>query len=639
MLKRLSLYFVKKYRNSTVPQWYILILDTLIFIAAFVLMEAFRISDLSEVYVRGLIVKFVISLMLTVIFYFITGTFRGIIRHAGLSDIHKILVATVGPVALCWIVNVVNYQFHPPIIHNGYLLSYRESLMLYAILAVLLIASRLFIQHFYNHYFRSRRSNANVVIYGAGAAGVLAYNALQQDSSQKYKVIAFIDDNSSKVNQQLNGIPIFREQTVLTPRFVRHKKVQQLLIAMPSIRVSHKQLITTKALDLGLSVRSVPHASSWLDGSFSVSQIQEVRIEDLLERDTVSHDSANILRQHSGQTILVTGAAGVIGSELSRQLMQYSPAKVVMLDRSEAQLFSLRLEMRSAFPSLVDSMEFIVADIDSKPQMEHLFSRLHPQLVYHAAAYKQVALMEGNPYEALRTNLFSTIHLADMAVRFGVQKFVTVSSDKAVNPTSVLGATKRLAERYLMSRPAAPTAFITIRFGNILDSCDTVISRFKKQIETGGPLAITQRDMVRFFIGLPEACNLTLEACAMGEGGDIMVFDMGKPIRVYDLATKMIQLSGRRDIEIKEIGLRQGEKLCEEMISSKEGTLPTAHYKIMRVQGPAVATATVDADIAALEEAMSTMDDMQIVARIKAVLPEYISNNSVYCALDAPAAN
>ncbi len=634
MLKKISFYFVRKYRHSTIPQGYILLMDVMLFVAAFFLMEAFRVDLFHDLYVRGMIVKFVISLMLTTIFYFITGTYRGIIRHAGMSDVYKIILATAGSVVVCWLVNIINYQFRPPIIHNGYLLSYRESLMLYAILAVLLVASRLFMQYVYNRHFRRRRQAVNMVIYGAGAAGIIAYNALKQEPNVDYRVVAFIDDDMSKVNQELNGVPVMRARTVLTSNFVEQKKVKQLIIAIPSIRLLHKQAITNKALDLGLIVRAVPHASTWLHGSFSANQIQDIKIEDLLERESIQLDNVNIVREVVDKTILVTGAAGSIGSEICRQLMQYKPAKVVMLDQAESPMYDLQFELRNTYADQLDRMEFVIANIKDRPRIEEVFRQFHPQLVYHAAAYKHVPFMEENPYEAVYVNVFGTRNLADLSVQYGVQKFVMVSTDKAVNPTNVMGATKRMAEIYTQSRSSAQTHFVTTRFGNVLGSNGSVIPLFKKQLAAGGPLTVTHKDIIRYFMTIPEACNLVLEAGAMGEGGDIFVFDMGKPVRIYDMARKMIQLSGMQGIEIKEIGLRPGEKLYEELLATKENTIPTPHPKIMRAQVRRYPLEAIDREYNDLWRILEGMDDMQIVAKMKAIVPEFLSNNSIYCELD-----
>ena len=634
LAKRISFYFVKKYRHSTISQWVILVLDIVMFLVAFTLMEAFRTGSFDAVPPRPILVKFFWSLLLTVIFFLFTGSYKGIIRHAGMSDINKILISTIGPVAVCWLVNLVNNQFRPQIVPSEYLLSYGESVMLYLILGVMMIGSRLTMQRIYNDYFRRRRPTVNVVIYGAGAAGIIAYNALHQESNYEYHVEAFIDDDMSKVNQQLNGVPVMRARSVLTPKFIKSKKVTQLIIAIPTIRMLHKQAITNKALDLGMTVKAVPHVSQWLNGSFSVNEIQEIRIEDLLEREPIKMDNVNIVREVVDKVVLVTGAAGSIGSEICRQLMRYQPKKVVMLDQAESPMYDLQFELKNTYKDQLERMEFVIANVKDKARMEEVFEAFHPNLVYHAAAYKHVPFMEENPYEAVYINVFGTRNVADLAIKYGVQKFVMISTDKAVNPTNVMGATKRMAEIYIQSRSTEQTHFVTTRFGNVLGSNGSVIPLFKKQLAAGGPLTVTHKDIIRFFMTIPEACNLVLEAGAMGEGGDIFVFDMGKPVKIYDMAKKMIQLSGRHGIEIKEVGLRPGEKLYEELLATKENTIPTYHPKIMRAQVRKYPLEAIDREYNELWDILEGMDDMKIVAKMKNIVPEFLSNNSVYCQLD-----
>lgn len=634
MFKKLSFWLVKKYRHSTIPQTFILILDVALFVIAFFMMEAFRTYGISEITTRGVLVKFIWSMMLTVIFFLLSGSYKGIIRHAGMSDIHKILFSTIGPLIICWIVNIINYQFHPPLVRSFYMLSYRESLTLYLILGMLMIMSRLSMQRVYNEFFRRRRPAINVVIYGAGAAGLIAYNAMKQESNFQYNVVAFIDDDMSKVNQQLNGVPVMRVRNVLCPKFVEAKKVRQLVIAIPSIRMLHKQAISNKALDLGLTVRAVPHVSTWLNGSFSANQIEDIKIEDLLEREPIRMDNVNIVREVVDKVILVTGAAGSIGSEICRQLMRYQPRKVVMLDQAESPMYDLQFELKNSFKENLDRMEFVIANVKDHARMEEVFELYHPQLVYHAAAYKHVPFMEENPYEAVYINVFGTRNLADLAIKYGVQKFVMISTDKAVNPTNVMGATKRMAEIYIQSRSNETTHFVTTRFGNVLGSNGSVIPLFKKQLAAGGPLTVTHKDIIRFFMTIPEACNLVLEAGAMGEGGDIFVFDMGKPVKIYDMARKMIQLSGLKGITIKEIGLRPGEKLYEELLATKENTIPTYHPKIMRAQVRRYPLEAIDREYNELWDILEGMDDMKIVAKMKSIVPEFLSNNSIYCKLD-----
>ena len=636
MFKKLSFWLVKKFRHSTIPQWFVLAIDCVLFFMSFVMMEAFRGGGFQGLSLRGTFVQLVMSGALTLILFFFTGTYKGIIRHAGMSDIYKILIATVTPIVIFWVVNLLNNQLHPPLIPRRYLLSYRESFTLYILLAFLMIIVRLFMQRIYNEFFRRRRQTTNVVIYGAGAAGLIAYNALHQDSNTEYHVVAYIDDDMSKVNQQLNGVPVMRVRNVLTPKFIESKKVTQLIIAIPSIRVMHKQAITNRALDLGLTVKAVPHVTTWLNGSFSSNQIQDIKIEDLLEREPIRMDNVNIVREVVDKVVLVTGAAGSIGSEICRQLMLYKPKKVIMLDQAESPMYDLQFELRNTYKDQLERMEFVIANVKDRQRMEEVFETYRPNLVYHAAAYKHVPFMEENPYEAVYVNVFGTRNLADLAIKYGAQKFVMISTDKAVNPTNVMGATKRMAEIYIQSRSTDQTHFVTTRFGNVLGSNGSVIPLFKKQLAAGGPLTVTHRDIIRYFMTIPEACNLVLEAGAMGEGGDIFVFDMGKPVKIYDMARKMIQLSGMHGVEIKEIGLRPGEKLYEELLATKENTIPTYHPKIMRAQVRRYPIDAIDREYNALWDILETLDDMKIVGKMKDIVPEFLSNNSVYCQLDKP---
>ena len=637
-IKRLTFSLVKRYRHSTVSQWVIFLFDVLLFVIAFTVTVLFHYVSRrgDDITINALVIKFLLALTVTLIAFLLIGTHRGIIRHAGMSDIWKVMMANIGAAMASVIVNLANNQFNPQVIPAQWLLAYRETFMVYALLAVLMILERLMLQRIYNDYFRRRRPDVNVVIYGAGAAGIIAYNALHQDLRVEYHVVAYIDDDMSKVNQELNGVPVMRVRNVLEPKFIKQKKVSQLIIAIPSIRTMHKQAITNRALDLGLTVKATPHVSLWLNGSFSANQIEDIKIEDLLEREPIKMDNVNIVREVVDKVVLVTGAAGSIGSEICRQLMRYQPTKVVMLDQAESPMYDLQFEMRNTYNSQLDRMAFVIANVKDRARMEEVFEEYHPQLVYHAAAYKHVPFMEENPYEAVYINVFGTRNLADLSIRYGVQKFVMISTDKAVNPTNVMGATKRMAEIYIQSRSSEATRFVTTRFGNVLGSNGSVIPLFKKQLAAGGPLTVTHRDIIRYFMTIPEACNLVLEAGAMGEGGDIFVFDMGKPVKIYDMARKMIQLSGRQGIEIKEIGLRPGEKLYEELLATKENTIPTYHPKIMHAQVRRYAADEVDREYNELWDILETMDDMKIVGKMKSIVPEFRSNNSVYCQLDAP---
>ena len=636
MFKKLFYSLVKRYRHSTVPGWIMLFFDIILFAITFIVAEIFNWRIEGVLTWNSLWVNLCICFFVSLVFFYVFKTYRSIIRHMGLNDIFRVLLACVFMALTCGVLNFVNNKFQVVPTRNNVIPSYRLVMMLYSTLALLMLLERFMILYIYNQYFKRRRREVNVVIYGAGAAGVIANNALKQDIHVEYKVVAFIDDDKSKVNQHLDSIPVMRARDVLNPKFVKNKDVSQIIIAIPTIRLMHKQAITNRALDLGLTVKSVPHISLWMDGSFSSTQIQDIKIEDLLEREPIKIDNINVVREVLDKTVLVTGAAGSIGSEICRQLLQYRPKKIIMLDQAESPLYDLQFELKNIEPykKSVDSMAFVIANVKDQARMEEVFEMYRPNLVYHAAAYKHVPFMEENPYEAIYVNVFGTKNVADLAIKYGAEKFVMISTDKAVNPTNVMGATKRMAEIYIQSRSTEQTHFVTTRFGNVLGSNGSVIPLFKKQLSAGGPLTVTHKDIIRYFMTIPEACNLVLEAGAMGEGGDIFVFDMGKPVKIYDLAKKMIQLSGLKGIEIKEIGLRPGEKLYEELLANKENNIPTYHPKILRAEVRRYRLEDIDREYGELQDIMYTLDDRQIVAKMKSIVPEFISNNSVYCDLD-----
>ena len=634
MLKKLFFKLVKRYRHSTAPQWIVLAMDMVLFTLAFSVAEVFAHRSFDVLTVRSMALKYVGVAAITLLVFLLTRPYKNIIRHMGLNDIFRVITVCIVPAVVCGVINWTNNRWH--FIDSAYMMSYRSVAMCFSMLAMLMLFGRFGLLAIFNRYFKRQRPKCVVVIYGAGAAGVIANNALKQDAHVEYRVVAFIDDDKMKINQQLDGVPVMRARDVLNPKYVAAKQVNEIIIAIPTIRVRHKQAITARALDLGLTVKAVPHISMWMDGSFEVTQIQDIKIEDLLEREPIKIDNINIVREVLDKTVLVTGAAGSIGSEICRQLLQYQPTRIIMLDQAESPLYDLQFELRNSEPykKYVDRMEFVIANVKDQPRMEEVFELYRPNLVFHAAAYKHVPFMEENPYEAIYVNVFGSKNLADLAIKYGVEKFVMISTDKAVNPTNVMGATKRMAEIYIQSRSTERTHFVTTRFGNVLGSNGSVIPLFKKQLAAGGPLTVTHKDIIRYFMTIPEACNLVLEAGAMGQGGDIFVFDMGKPVKIYDLATRMIQLSGLKNIEIKEIGLRPGEKLYEELLATKENTIPTYHPKIMHAEVRRYDIEEVDREYAELQDIMYTLDDKKIVAKMKHIVPEFISNNSIYCELD-----
>lgn len=634
MMKNFFFWFAKKYRHATVSRWAIMAIDIFTLLVAFAISNLFRLHGTGVIMWPQLVAQFVAFALLSTVCYIGIGTHRGIIRHAGMYDIYKILISNGIVVVILIVFNLLNNNYH--MVDGSYTAPYSEIITTFALQVLFMIIVRLGLQRIYNDYVRKRRPTCNAIIYGAGAAGVIAYNALMQDQTKDYNVVAFIDDDKKKFDTALNGIHVMKFNDALNPKFVKKNEVEVLIIAIPSVRLSHKQAITTRGLDLGLTVKCVPHIKNWINDSFTSNQIQDIKIEDLLERESIKLDNVNIVREVVDKVVMVTGAAGSIGSEICRQLIQYKPSKIIMLDQAESPMYDLQFELKSNEPykQYVDRMEFVIANVKDKQRMEEVFALHKPQIVYHAAAYKHVPFMEENPYEAIFVNVFGTKNVADLAIKYGAQKFVMISTDKAVNPTNVMGATKRMAEIYIQSRSTDQTHFVTTRFGNVLGSNGSVIPLFKKQLASGGPLTVTHKDIIRYFMTIPEACNLVLEAGAMGEGGDIFVFDMGKPVKIYDLARKMIQLSGLKNIEIKEIGLRPGEKLYEELLATKENNIPTYHPKIMRAEVRRYALDAIDQAYAELWDLMPTLDGMKLVGKMKSIVPEFKSNNSIYCELD-----
>ena len=635
MFKKLFYNLVKRYRHSTVPGWIMLFLDIALFIGAFALSELFTWRFEGHFTRNSLWINLAICTCVTFAFFYVFKTYRSIIRHMGLNDIFRVLVACVFMALTCGVLNFVNNRFLIVPTKTNVIPSYRMVILLYSMLALFMLLGRFTILYIYNQYFKRRRREVNVVIYGAGAAGVIANNALKQDTHIEYKVAAFIEDDASKVNQQLDSVPVKRARDVLNKKFVESKNISQIIIAIPTIRLMHKQAITNRALDLGLTVKAVPHISLWMDGAFTASQIQDIKIEDLLEREPIKIDNINVIREVLDKTVMVTGAAGSIGSEICRQLLQYKPKQIIMVDQAESPMHDLPFELRNNEPykKYVDSMVFVIANVKDHARMEEIFETYRPNLVYHAAAYKHVPFMEENPYEAVYVNVFGTKLVADLATEYGVEKFVMISTDKAVNPTNVMGATKRIAEIYTQSRQGQ-TKFITTRFGNVLGSNGSVVPLFRKQIEQGGPITVTDRRITRYFMTIPEACSLVLEAGAIGEGGDIFVFDMGEKVKIWDLAEKMRKLAHRPDVEIIETGLRPGEKLYEEVLANEENTIKTDNEKIMHAVVRKYETEEVDGMIEKLQTELETCDPMKIVAQMKAIVPEFKSNNSIFSQLD-----
>jgi len=582
----------------------------------------------------------VISLVLTTVYLlaFIIGrTYHGILRHTGLGDLGRIVVVNIMAFACLVIAATLSLKAQ---FMTEYIASYGVLMVHFMMTTLFMVTSRLGIRAVYLRFMKQQgKHRVNVLIYGAGQAGMLVLNALRLDKMFYNNVVAFIDDNDTKVNKTLEGIPVLSAEKAFKYEFVRKNKISQLIIAIRDLDRYRKQEIVESALGLKLKVKSVPPVHKWIDGQLTAQQLRQVKIEELLGRDPICLENDNISRFVKNEIIMVTGAAGSIGSEIVRQVLQYRPARVILVDQAESPLYDLQFELKTQkkYVDIFTSVVFLVASVKDKYRMKQIFSTYRPTVVFHAAAYKHVPMMEEHPYEAVMVNVFGTQIVADLSVEYGVRKFVMISTDKAVNPTNVMGATKRIAEMYVQALSNGATQFITTRFGNVLGSNGSVIPLFRKQIEQGGPVTVTHKDIIRYFMTIPEACNLVLEAGAMGSGGEIFVFDMGKPVRIYDLAERMIRLSGLepgKDIQIVESGLRPGEKLFEELLSDEENTIDTHHPKIRKARVRTCNLQTLRMKLFDLGNTLIEGNDFELVARIKEMVPEYKSNNSVFSRLD-----
>jgi FlaA1/EpsC-like NDP-sugar epimerase len=577
---------------------------------------------------------FVLGLRLLAFLYF--QSYAGIIRHTSIEDailiLKAVFVGSFGAVVVSGLIrNTLGFE-------HVFNLSASILIIDFFICLFWMVILRFFVKSFYESFINQFKPTIGVLIYGAGYTGMLTKNVFQTDRSTNYKILGFIDDNESKIGKTIEGIKVFSLPEVLD-KFVGSNDGLEVIMAINNMSAKSKRKISDIFLDRGVVVKALPPVDKWVEGEFAMNQIHNVKIEDLLGREVIQMNNKRIGEEISGKVILVTGAAGSIGSEIVRQLIAYFPAKLVLVDQAESALYDLEYELAGKVPANVQLI-VNVADVSDTRRISKIFKSHQPDVIFHAAAYKHVPLMENNPYEAIKTNVIGTRILAELASENGVEKFVMVSTDKAVNPTNVMGATKRLAEMYTQSMnqlEGVKTKFIATRFGNVLGSNGSVIPLFKKQIERGGPVTVTHPEITRYFMTIPEACELVLEAATMGQGGEVFVFDMGESVKIIDLAKKMITLSGLRvdkDIEIRYTGLRPGEKLYEELLNNDENTLPTHHPKILIAEVNTPSYALMEVATNELNQLLSSGDNNSIVAKIKEMIPEYKSNNSVFENLD-----
>jgi len=617
-----------------VPSVVVLAIDLSIVFFATMLAIFFR-ESYSEI-IRSPIVIFAPIIPITILsvrtlFFFLFKIPKIVVRYTNSKDIIKIFFATIsGTVALILLSNLllilnINPSRFIPISVIG---------MEFFITLALLIIYRFAFKIYFLEKVNPKKLKRNIVIVGAGASGITTKRALDRDAQSKYNVLSFFDDDPKKGGMQLESSPV-RPLTQLD-EYLSENDVSFLIISIQDFPAYKKNLITEIALKHNVRVLIVPPVVNWINGELSFKQIKKIKIEDLLERDLIDIDKKLVQKDIVGKVILITGAAGSIGSEIVKQLLKFDFKKLILIDNSETPSFFLHQELSNK--KMFKNIEILLMNITDKVKMEDIMAFYKPDTVYHAAAYKHVQLMEENVHAAVSNNVEGSKIMADLAVKYGVKKFVMISTDKAVNPTGVMGASKRIAEIYVQSLNYAQntTKFITTRFGNVLGSNGSVIPIFREQIENGGPITITHPDITRYFMTIFEACQLVITAGAMGNGGEIFIFDMGESVKIYDLAVKMIKLSGLtlgKDIAIKFTGLRPGEKLYEELLATAENTKPTPHKKIMIANVIKYDYQNIENEILHLI-ASKNEEPLEVVKRMKAIVPEYISMNSKFESID-----
>ena len=612
-------------------KWTVLCIDLCIVSFSFLLAYFIRFNLSFNFDVQRLWTQLPVVVLLFLTAFLISGSYKGVVRHTGIKDVYAIFnavcLASIGAIAVVLINRYMDLV-------DGFTIPLSIIIINSLLTFISLAASRYVFKIAFESLMNNGRApSKNLIIYGAGESGIITYNTLTNHSKMGAKVVGFVDNNLQKVGKQINGVKVY-EKSILTEEFVKFHNITEVVFSIQSINPKQLRTLVNEIVGLPVKVKIVPPVEDWINGELKVSQIKRVQIEDLLDRPPIEIKNSKVMKDFDDMVIMVTGGAGSIGSELVRQICKYNYRSLIIIDQAESALYDLQQELKQlGFFNFVP----IVSDIRDKNKMRVLFEQYQPNRIFHAAAYKHVPLMEQNPYEAVKINVAGTKTIVDLASEYEVEKFVFVSTDKAVNPTNIMGATKRIAEMYISCRQQeGKTKFITTRFGNVLGSNGSVIPLFRKQIEKGGPLTVTHKDITRYFMTIPEASQLVLEAGAMGKGGEIFIFDMGESVKIMDLAKNMIRLSGLHypdDIDIKITGLRPGEKLYEELLANGENTLPTYHDKIMISKVREIDYNKIQTMIDEL--CISNLFFKEnVVQLMKSIVPEYISNNSDFCKLD-----
>ncbi|WP_304196947.1 nucleoside-diphosphate sugar epimerase/dehydratase [Flavobacterium alvei] len=625
---------------SYLPRWIIVLIDFTVLLLAFSFTSLiFDGTGLEYIVTKHSVVFVSLLFSVNIFFFWLFRTYAGIIRHSSYIDAVKLLFSQT---AVLVFFLVFNFLFE---------LYYHQKAFLNTAFFINIVLSfcglflyRVVVKQTFELYFVEKNDTKLIktIIYGTDANAISIANALRFETPSRFKILGFVDRNNQNASKRMLDLPILVLRKRI-PSLMRSIGAEALVIADKSLSKEEQLVIIDQCIEYNYKVFTIPSISDWEDQKEISQKVKNIQIEDLLEREPIVLDNISISKQLRGKTILITGAAGSIGSEIVRQVLNFEPQKVIILDQAETPLHHISLEVECIKGSTV--IHSVIADIRDRVAVEKIFKLYRPEMVYHAAAYKHVPLMEENPSQAILTNVNGTKNLADLSCEYGVVKFVMISTDKAVNPSNVMGASKRIAEKYVQSlhlkcqenNKLYATKFITTRFGNVLGSNGSVVPLFTKQISEGGPITITHPDIIRYFMTIPEACQLVLEAGSMGNGGEIYIFDMGKPVKIIDLAHKMIKLAGyipERDIKIKIVGLRPGEKLYEELLNDTSKTLPTYHEKIMIAQEIQEEFFDLHANIDELIGIATFFDNDDIVAKMKRIVPEFISMNSTFEILD-----
>lgn len=614
------------------PRWVILFLDMIITLFSIFFAFLLRFNfDMTNIFFSNFlnILLFVVSIRL--VFFIASKSYAGIIRYTSTKDAVRIIFVITLSNTTYFIGNLFFYFFWTP---ESFLIPVSVIAIDFFISIFAMTTYRLIVKSLYLEAGDSLKAEKRGVIVGIGEEAMIVKRAVKQNYRKRFKIEAFIDPENIAQKKQLDSIPVYKTNKL--KKILEKHDISELFFATYNLDPKKKQAIIETCLNYNVKTYTVPEPHKWIDGTLSIKQLRKINIEDLLERPPISLDSKKIGETLKNKKVMVTGAAGSIGSETVKQLIPFEPEMIIVFDQAESPLYELELELREKYGYY--NFKIVIGDIKDKVRTKKVFDTFKPKIIFHAAAYKHVPMMEDNPYEAVNTNIFGTKNIADLAVESGVQKFIMVSTDKAVNPTNIMGATKRVAEIYTQTlNKTSKTQFITTRFGNVLGSNGSVIKRFENQIKKNNPVTVTHPDITRYFMTIPEACQLILQASSIGNGGEIFIFDMGKSVKILELAKKMIRLSGLNlgtDITIKFTGLRQGEKLYEELLNDKEKTIPTTHSKIMVAKVRSYEIAGVNNQLEKLYEKLSIHNNFNIVGQLKRIVPEFKSKNSIFENLD-----